>query len=317
METLKTKSYLSFSPPGPSRSSMLFKAAAAKNAQVMRAKTVEEHREANQALADVRIIPPSMQFEAAAVTGIPCEWAYRAEDAADRVILYIHGGSWSFGNLKTSKAVAVLLCEAVGCRVLSVEYGLSPEHPYPAAADECSVVYRWLCESGYAAENIAIFGDSAGGNLTLSLLHRLKAQGRGMPCAVGLASPAPDLRVDSAMCRGQIDQMYSIYQGEERNLLEMYVGGGDRESPLISPVCGDLAGFPPLLVHVGGDEDLCLDCDLFAQKAHEAGVDISLKIWREMFHDFTIVGNTLKESRQSMKEFGEFFRRWLRLPEAR
>lgn len=309
----KLKPYLSFSAPGASRASVLFKAASVKNAQVMREKTVEEHREANLALADVRIIPPGMQFEQVKASGVPCEWAFRADSAADKVILYIHGGSWSYGSLKTAKAVAVLLCEATGCRVLTAEYRLSPEWPYPAAIEDCSVVYRWLCDNGYRGENIAVFGDSAGGNLTLALMHRLKAQGRPMPCALGLASPAPDLRESSAICRGQIDQMYSVYQGREQNLLDIYIGDNNRENPMISPMCGDLAGFPPTLIHVGQDEALYLDCDLFAQKAYEAGVEVSLEIWREMFHDFSIVGNTLKESRLSIKEFGEFFQRHLRV----
>lgn len=310
----KQKPYLTFSHPRPGPSSFLMKKAAEKNAQIMRGRTVKEHREAMQLLADVRLISPVTRFEAAQCAGVPCEWAFQADSPADRVILYIHGGSWIYGNRKTARPVGMLLSEVTGCRVLVMEYRLAPEHPYPAATEDCSMVYRWLGENGYPAEHIALFGDSAGGNLALSLLHRLKAQGRPLPCAVGLASPVTDLTENSELSRGMPDLVYTQHEGREQDIFSLYTNGHDRSNPLLSPVFGNLAGFPPLLIHVGQDEELCADCDRFAGKAFKMGVDVSLKVWRDMYHDFTIVGRTLKESRQSLKEFGAFFKQHLLLP---
>ena len=308
----KQKPYLSFSFPSPGRTSLLFKKAAEKNNEVLRNKTVAEHRELMLPLADVRIVPPGVQVEQVDCGGVPCEWVSRADSPTGRAIYYIHGGSWAYGNLKTARAVGVMLCELTGCRTLVIEYRLSPEHPYPAASDDCRMVYRWLGENGYPAKNLALFGDSAGGNLSLSLLHRLKALGQPLPAAVGLASPVTDLTGNSELMKRMPNLMYTQYMGREQDIFSLYCGDNDRQNPLISPVYGDLSGFPPMLVHVGQDEELCLDCAAFAQAAYEAGTDIRLKIWKDMFHDFSIVGVTLKESRQSMKEFGEFFTAHLR-----
>lgn len=304
----KAKPYLTFSHPYPGPTSFLFKKAAEKNAELLRTRTIQEHREALERLADVRMIIPGTRARPTECAGIPCEWISLADSPEDKVVLYLHGGSWVYGNLHTAQAVGRMLCANSGYRVLVVEYRLAPEHPYPAGPDDCSAVYRWLGENGFPAENIAIFGDSAGGNLTLSLLHRLVAEGRPLPQAVGLASPASDLTDRGMLLKGAPDLLFTQYQGEERHVLDLYCGGADRASPLLSPYYGNLAPFPPMLIHVGQDEDLCLDCDLLAQKAFEAGVDVSLKIWRGMYHDFTTVGATLKESRKSLAELGAFFK---------
>lgn len=289
--------------------SFLFKKAAEKNAALMRELPLEEQREARERLADVRVISPGARFTQLECAGVPCLWVCQDPSPADKAILYIHGGSWAFGTLRTARPVGLLLSALTGYRVLICQYRLAPEHPYPAAAHDCSMVYRWLLDNGYPPEHVGIFGDSAGGNLTLSLLHRLIAQGRPLPAAVGLASPVTDMTEDSALARDTPDLLYTQYQGREQDVLSLYCGERHRADPLISPVYGDLSGFPPMLIHVGQDEPLCVDCDLFAQKAHDAGVDVALKIWREMYHDFTIVGNTLKESRRSLAEFAAFFER--------
>lgn len=310
----KQKPYLTFSFPPPGARSLLFKKGAEKNAEIMRQKTVEEHREAQTALADMRLLPPGTRSEPEECDGVSCEWVLREGCPEDKLICYIHGGSWAFGNLKTSRPVAALLGEITGCGVLVVDYRLAPEHPFPAASDDCVAVYRWLLRRGLLPQNMAFFGDSAGGNLTLSLFHRLKMEGLPLPAAAGLASPATDMSETSALIRRMPDLLFTQHEGREQDVFSLYCGDHDRKAPLISPIYGDLTGFPPLLIHVGSDEELCIDCDLFASACHTAGVDVALKIWRDMFHDFSVVGVTLKESRESLKEFADFFREKLHLP---
>lgn len=306
------KKYLTFSHPLPGPTGFLFKKTAEKNAAYLRTLTIAEHREANERLADVRMIAPGIRFCPETCLGVPCEWVFREEYPADRVILYLHGGSWAFGNLHTARAAATFLSTYSGYRVLVAEYRLAPEHPYPAGAEDCAAVYFWLRQNGFSAEQIALFGDSAGGNLSLSLLQRLRQQEQPMPAAVALASPATDLSETSAFFRRDEDLLYTQHEGREQDILSLYCGGHDRKDPLISPYYGNFSMLPPMLIHVGQEEALCVDCDLFAAKAWQAGNIISLKIWREMYHDFSIVGNTLKESRRSMTEFSDFLRENLR-----
>lgn len=303
----KLKPYLTFSHPRPGAASMLFRRAAEKNNTILREKTIEERRELMLPLAEMRLIPPGVQFQPVDCSGVPCEWVFRADSPAEKIILYLHGGSWAFGNLKTARAVGVMLCEVTGYRVLVAEYRLSPEFPFPCGLDDCAAVLDWLGADGFVGEKVGIFGDSAGGNLTLALIHRLRREGKPLPKALGLASPCTDLSDTSELVRQKPDLTLTQYQGAERDAFSLYLGDHDRTDPLISPVYGDLAGFPPMLIHVGQAEELCIDNDIFAQKAYDAGVDVALKIWKEMFHDFSIVGVTLRESRQSLKEFGAFF----------
>lgn len=305
------KPYLTFSHPGPGPVAFLYKKAAEQNARLLRAATVAEHREANERLADVRQIAPGIHTLPVDCDGVPCEWIYQAESPPDKVLLYLHGGSWAYGSLYTARAVGKMLCWVSGYRVLVAEYRLAPEHPFPAGLDDCAAAYRWLLGRGFAPEQIALFGDSAGGNLSLALMNRLHAAGETLPTALGLASPATDLTEHGMLARGLPDLLFTRHEGREQNVLDLYCGEHDRASPLLSPVYGEFAALPPTLVHVGQDEDLCVDCDLFAQRAYNAGAQVSLKIWRGMYHDFTIVGATLKESRLSLREFGAFFRKHL------
>lgn len=305
------KKYLSFSHPLPGPVGLLFKKAAEKNAEVMRGLTIEEHRDALERLADVRMISPRMRYRPVYYAGVSCEWIYHMHDPGDHVILYIHGGSWAFGTLHTARPVGMQLNQLTGCRVLVVDYRLSPEFPFPAGLDDCSAVYADLCAHGFSADRITIFGDSAGGNLALALVHRLRQEGKAVPAALGLASPVTDLTQRSMLSQKLPDLLFTQYEGREQDIFSLYCGEQDRSNPLISPVYGDLTGFPPMLIHVGQDEELCIDCAIFAQKAEQSGVEIALKIWRQMYHDFTIVGTTLKESRKSLGEFADFFRRYL------
>lgn len=300
------KPYLTFSPPAPRPPAHLFKRGAERKAARMRERTIAAHREMMDRLADVRILALGSRFSPFDCGGVPCEWIYRDNQPVDRCILYIHGGSWVYGNLHTARPVGLLLNARTDLPVLVMQYRLAPEHPFPAALHDCATVYRYLLRrSGVAVP--AIFGDSAGGNLTLALMHLLRSHGLPLPAALGLASPAPDLTENAALMRQKPDQLYARHNGQEVDTLSLYCKEGNREDPLLSPIYGRLDDLPPTLIHTGQDEVLYLDCDAFAQKAYNAGVDIQLKIWRDMFHDFTIVGNTLKESRQSLDEFAAFF----------
>lgn len=299
--------HLSFSENSPRRPSRLFIKAAEKKQDIMGEKTVEEQREAQLRLYEALPISPAIAVLPVELAGIPCEWVLRPSSHSEKIIVYLHGGGWVTGSLEISRPTAAHLAEYAPFKVLSVDYRLAPEHPYPAGLDDCYAVWKALLEEGYRPENIALFGDSAGGNLCLALIHRLLQEGEELPCAMGLASPVTDITDDSAMVRDPLPLAFSVWEGERQPIHLLYAGDQDRSHPFLSPVFGPLGQFPPTLIHVGGGESLAVDCNVFAKKAVEEGADVLCKVWREMFHDFTLVGHTLRESRQSLSELADFY----------
>lgn len=287
--------------------SLLIRRAAEKNSESMRGKTVEEHRRILQKLADIRPVPPGVRIKPVNLGGVPCEWITRKDSRPDSVIVYFHGGSWAFGNLHTARPVGVLLAELADYSVLVADYRLSPEHPYPAALEDCHNVYHHLLGAGYDPRRVVLFGDSAGGNLCLALLHLLGAQTAPYPAAVACASAVTDLRDDGPLSRAKPDLLYTIHENREQSIISLYLQGEDPGLPTISPVLGDMTGFPPLLLHVGEAESLRADNIAFAHAAARCRVRVCCKVWKEMFHDFTTVGVSLKESMLSLREIGAFF----------
>jgi len=304
--------HILYSTEKVSAKSRLFKLAQLKNAELMRGKTVEEHRVFQQRLAEIRPIPPNISVAEDVVANVHCEWVTREESRTDKVILYIHGGSWAFGDLQTARPVGVLLAEATNSSVLVVDYRLSPEHPYPAGLDDCADVYRQLLRNGISPERLAVFGDSAGGNLALCLLHQLREEDTSLPSAVACASPVTDLSTDSALFRQQPDLIFTQHNGEERDIFSLYLDGQSPGDPAVSPILADTAGFPPILIHVGGDEALRDDNVAYANYAVAQGAPVVCKVWSEMFHDFTIAGAALRESSRSVAEIGHFFMKHMR-----
>ncbi len=305
------KPYISYWDGKPGPTSRLFKMAEEKNLTVLRGKTIEENRLAKQKLAEVRPVPHNVLIESVLVYDIPCEWIRKKGAKREKVVVYIHGGSWATGNLDTARPVGVLLAELTEYSVLVVDYRLAPEHPYPAGLEDCYKVYCGLLDSGFLPGNIAFMGDSAGGNLALCLTYKLKIENRRMPGAIVCASPVPDLTPGSALWRSQSDLLFTMHNGTEQDVFTLYAGSHERSMPTISPKFGDLAGFPPILIHVGESEPLCDDCIAFSDVAHAAGVNISCRVWRDMFHDFSIVGVALKESRLSLREMAQMIQQHL------
>lgn len=303
--------YLEFSTESPGPASHLMSRAAFKKQTLLGEMTVEEQRAAQQKLHEALPALPGIKTQPLALGGVGCEWVQQHESHPDKMILYLHGGSWLMGNLIISRHGASLFAQAIPVPVLSVEYRLAPEHPFPAGLEDCRAVWDALLQSGYRPENIALLGDSAGGNLCLALIHLLLAEGAPLPCAVGLLSPVTDVSEKSTFQLCPPPLAFAQWQGKRQAIFDLYAQGHDLTDPLLSPVYGDLQGFPPLLIHVGGDESLAVDCAALAKKAHAQGVDAFCKIWREMFHDFTLAGPALRESRQSVAEMAEFFERHL------
>ncbi len=214
----------------------------------------------------------------------------RNADAARRVILYLHGGAFILRLPNTHTAFAAQFCAELGASAFLPWYRLAPEHPFPAAPEDCFAAYRFLLDAGYRPNDIVLMGDSAGGNLALSSLHLIRRAGLPCPAAAVAFSPITDFAEISATWRLNRwrDPMY-VVQGAVQPQRH-YLQGASPVDPIASPYYGDLAGFPPILLVVGGVEALLDDSVSFVKKAVEAGVAAKVQIWKGMPHVFLLYG---------------------------
>lgn len=234
------------------------------------------------------------------------EWIIPNRTSSEGCMLYLHGGAYCFGSVRTHRELAGRLARLTGQRVFVLDYRLAPEHPYPAAHDDAQLAFQWLLDLGYAAENITVAGDSAGGNLALSLSLGRRDRGLVQPGRLVLLSPWTDLTcttpVDAVMERR--DCMIASDFG--KLAASQYAGSADRKDPLISPVFADLSGLPPMLIHVGSEELLASEVWRFVERAQAAGVDVDFQVWPDMFHVFHAFGSVLKDARRALRDIAWF-----------
>jgi acetyl esterase/lipase len=194
-----------------------------------------------------------------------------------------------------------------GLKSLVFNYRLAPEHPFPAAPEDCVAAYQWLLRQGYEAKDIVVGGESAGGTLTLSLLLALKEKKINMPAAAFAISPVTDLRCEADSFRTNAKKDIAP-QGSWDVWTDYYIGTQDPTQPLLSPLMGDYEGLPPLYICVGTHEIHFDDCVNVAQKAKEAGVAVTLRIWPRMIHAFPILSPLFPEAKQALAEICAFSR---------
>ena len=237
------------------------------------------------------------------------------EDTAERlltenreVVLQLHGGGY-IGKMKNAyRDFAVLYARMPGERaVLSVDYRVAPEDPYPAALEDAYAAYQWLLEMGCRGSQIIVVGDSAGGGLALALGLYLKDKGEPLPKKLVLMSPLTDLAAtgDSYETNFEKDPLFGNTT-DSMIYSNAYYGENDPKTPYISPLYGNYEGFPPMLFQVGGAEMLLSDSARAAKKAKAAGCEVQLTIYDEMFHVFQLGMKKMKESREAWKEIEEF-----------
>jgi acetyl esterase/lipase len=229
------------------------------------------------------------------------------------VLLFFHGGGYCSGSIVSHRRMVTEAGRAARMRTLAVRYRLAPEHPYPAAHEDAMTAWRFLRGQGIAACDIVVGGDSAGGNLTVTLINQLRAAGEEQPACAWLASPWTDLTMSGASLetKATIDPLiHKIYLEE---LADCYAPKPiDRKDPLISPLFADLRGFPPVLVQVGSAETLMDDSVRFARAAGLADVNVTLQVWPHMIHAWPMWNAKLADGRRALELAGEFMRRWVR-----
>lgn len=238
-------------------------------------------------------------------SGVVCEWVDAPDVCPERVILYLHGGGFAVHLPSLYAEFTARLGQALEARVLMVDYRLTPECPFPAAAEDCHDAYRWLLADGFAPQNIIIAGDSAGGNLTLATLLRIKAAGEPMPACALAISPAVDLTMSSPsiVANEQTDAL--LRPDTIRMLVAAYAEPSERCDPLVSPLFGNLAGLPPILLQAGTREILQDEAVRFGAAACAVGVHAEVELWQGMQHCFQLL-KFLPESRHAIESISAF-----------
>lgn len=233
------------------------------------------------------------------------EWTYvNRAHMKKYVILYCHGGGYSTGSSLYARTLTGKLAMSTSMDVLSFDYRLAPEHPYPAAAEDAMRAWNYLMLLGYGARDIILAGDSAGGNLALSLALKLKEEGRLLPRGLVLMSPWTDLTSSgkSHMSKAEIDPVLNAAYLEE--MVRNYAEGQELANPLISPLFGDYAGFPPIYIQVGNNEILLDDSVMLYKKLLKANVSVRLDIFKGMWHVFQM--SPFKTAYEAMDKNAEF-----------
>ena len=248
--------------------------------------------------------------------GVPGEWIAAPETLPERVILYLHGGSFAFRFPNAHASLAARLCRRLQARALIPDYRLAPEHPYPAAPDDCHAAYRGLLAEGVDPRNIVLAGDSAGGNLVLVTLCRVRAAGEPLPACGVMLSPALDCTMQSPSMTTFDGQDPMIRRASLLVLRRHYVPSRfPFTNPDISPMFADFRGLPPLLFQVGSTELLRDEAMRAANKAHAANVDVELELWPGAAHVFQLA-EFLPEARLAVEHIARFVRMRAGWPDA-
>jgi len=239
---------------------------------------------------------------------VPSYWIVTPQSSYNKVILFFHGGGFNMGSTYGHQDLCQRLSKYTGFSVLSVDYRLAPEHPFPAAVEDCIRSYLWLLDEGFQAKDLVISGISAGGNLTLATLLALKKMEEKMPLCAVCMSPAVDLTFP--IVYNHLKDVKDWINPERLNKVrKLYMQDQNPKNPLASPIYGDLKGLPPLLLQAGSRELLLCDINRFRDLAVEQEVQVCLEIWQDMFHCWQIFYSHLPGVDGSMRSIGEFVKK--------
>ena len=231
-------------------------------------------------------------------------------NSSNKVVFFVHGGGYVLGLNGAHKLLANKICKMSGSRVLIVEYRLAPEHPFPAAIEDVTEAYEYLLSHVSSATDIVLVGESAGAGLCLSLLGRIKKAKKKMPQGAVLMSPLLDLTFSGASIISRADRDPFLHPNMLNAVAKFYCGSQTASNTEISPLFGDLAGYPPLLVQVGSEEILFDDATRLVQLSKKQGVSAELEVWPGMFHSFQTMVFILPEAKKALNSAVKKIHAW-------
>lgn len=266
---------------------------------------LNRHRQSQDRIGALLGTEKGVEYTPVTVEDMSCEWVRVTRAHMKKyVILYCHGGGYSTGSTVYARTLTKKLAESTSMDVFAFNYRLAPEHPYPAAKEDALKAWNHLMYLGYGARDVIVAGDSAGGNLALSLTLKLKEQGRILPRGLVLLSPWTDLTKSgkSYEYRKEVDPV--LDQDYLDRMIENYAAGQELSNPFISPLFGNFKGFPPTYIQVGDNEILLSDATLLHKKLIKENVSAHLDVYKGMWHVFQM--SPIKVSYDAMDKNAEF-----------
>ena len=255
--------------------------------------------------------PHGVTIRAVSANGVPGKWispdtGNSHGTPARSVILYLHGGGFYSGSSDSHRMLAATLAKDAQADVLLIDYRRMPEAVYPAQIDDAVASYEWLLKQGYSGSNIALAGESAGGNLVLELALRLRDGHLPLPSSMVAMSPIMDLTASGASTRTNAARDPVLQRDGLLGVTRVYMHGGDPRSAAASPLFADLHGLPPLLLQVGAGEILLDDSLRMAQVAAGDEVAVELQVWPGMVHQWQLFPTLVPAARRALEDGGEF-----------
>ncbi len=275
------------------------------------AERIQKSRDSMNLFGNLMPVATGVGIRQQTLDGVDCVLHQPDNAPANRVLIYFHGGGYCLGSPQSHRHIVSRLAQETGVRAIVPNYRKSPEHPFPAPVLDAIAVYRAVLDQGIKPQNIYLAGDSAGGNLVLEVLLKLKSRSLPMPAAGCCISPWTDLTMSGESIHSKADVDVVLSEKLLQDFADCYCRGINqgiaRNDPELSPLFADLSGLPPLMIQVGSDEVLLDDSLRLAERAKAAAVDVRLQVWERMQHVWHYSFLFLKDARLAISEIADFF----------
>ena len=266
---------------------------------------LEKQRQSQDTLGSILSNSKDITYRETEISGLYAEWvSVNRAHLKKYVILHCHGGGYSTGSSLYARTLTSKLAAAASMDVLSFDYRLAPEHPFPAATEDVMKVWDYLMLQGYGAKDIIVTGDSAGGNLALALTLRLKGEDRILPRALVLMSPWTDLTCSGESYQDKAELDPVLNKAYIDRMIQSYAANRNLKDPFISPIYGDFKDFPSVYIQVGENEILYSDSLMLYQALKEAGVAGKMDEYPGMWHVFQM--SPVKASKEAVNKIADY-----------
>ena len=252
-------------------------------------------------------LPNNTDITRDTIGSVPVEILDPEVAAANRVILYAHGGSFVNGSCKAARNFCASFAHECACKLFLPEYRRAPEYPFPSGLEDMFITYRGLLKKyAFSPASVVIAGNGAGANLAVALVHYLKQKKLPEPAALVLISPWLDVSCSN-------EEIHTLQKSDKFLLKEALQAAAGRyttfdnvQNPLVSPLYGSFTNFPPVFIQCGSQEILSADAKALAQKIEAVGGQAQLDIWPEMWHFFQAMDAQAKEAHLAVEKMGQW-----------